>query len=109
MKKIKLMYEHHWGMHGAGFRPGRGRITKEGYDWHQKNTPGKIKNPVAPSMSTYYIISEKCHGCGHCKKVCQFGAISGSKKQVHTIDSTKCVHCGNCIEKCKHEAISVIT
>ncbi|MCL6639675.1 MAG: 4Fe-4S binding protein, partial [Firmicutes bacterium] len=36
---------------------------------------------------------------------CPAGAISGDKKQPHTIDVSRCIKCGSCIQKCKFGAI----
>lgn len=67
-----------------------------------------IPSPDIPDMPTFYIMPEKCHGCGRCKIVCQVGAISGSNKQVHMIDPVKCMRCSHCLEACKHNAIKAM-
>ena len=52
-----------------------------------------------------YTITDKCVGCGICKKVCPVSAISGSPKQKHEIDKNKCTKCGACFSACKFNAI----
>ena len=54
-----------------------------------------------------YSINEDCNGCMLCVDVCPEGAISGKKKERHTIDPDKCIKCGSCRTVCKYEAIDV--
>jgi len=60
---------------------------------------------VCPNLLEYKIDPEKCKGCGKCAKGCPAGAISGEKKEPHTIDTAKCIKCGACIQGCKFDAI----
>jgi NADH:ubiquinone oxidoreductase subunit F (NADH-binding)/(2Fe-2S) ferredoxin/NAD-dependent dihydropyrimidine dehydrogenase PreA subunit len=50
-------------------------------------------------------ITEKCKGCGKCKKVCPVNAISGNIKEIHIVDNNLCVKCGACLESCPFHAI----
>jgi NADH:ubiquinone oxidoreductase subunit F (NADH-binding)/NAD-dependent dihydropyrimidine dehydrogenase PreA subunit len=52
-----------------------------------------------------YVITEACTGCGVCKRICPAKAISGEKKQRHSIKPELCVKCGQCYEACKFKAI----
>ncbi|MHC4657955.1 MAG: NADH-ubiquinone oxidoreductase-F iron-sulfur binding region domain-containing protein [Planctomycetota bacterium] len=55
-----------------------------------------------------YSINEDCVGCQACVQVCPEKAITGQKKQRHTIDTTKCIKCGACRSICKFEAVDVL-
>ncbi|MBE6015486.1 MAG: 4Fe-4S dicluster domain-containing protein [Lachnospiraceae bacterium] len=49
------------------------------------------------------VIKEKCKGCGKCKKVCPFEAITIENKIAIIGDG--CTNCGQCVESCKFDAI----
>lgn len=56
----------------------------------------------------FMIIAKKCTGCTACTRVCPTGAITGERKQPHTIDQLACIKCGACQQKCKFNAIEVM-
>lgn len=60
---------------------------------------------VCQKLLHYNILPEKCIGCTSCSRGCPAGAITGSVKQVHTIDQNKCIKCGVCLNRCKFGAI----
>lgn len=51
-----------------------------------------------------YQITDKCIGCGICKKHCPVNAIQGELKSKHTIID-KCIGCGLCEKNCPAKAI----
>ena len=52
-----------------------------------------------------FKITDACKGCTLCSRKCPVNAISGTVKEMHTIDTTKCIKCGVCISSCKFNAI----
>ena len=51
-------------------------------------------------------ITEKCVGCGACRRVCPVDCIDGAVKVKHKINTKKCTHCGQCIQACPVNAIT---
>ena len=68
----------------------------------KKCPAGKCKR-----LMEYYIIPENCVGCTACARVCPVNAISGQRKEIHTINPDVCIKCGACKEKCKFDAIII--
>ena len=52
-----------------------------------------------------FMVTDKCIGCGLCKKVCPVDAISGEMKGRHEINPATCIKCGACEGKCPVKAI----
>jgi len=52
-----------------------------------------------------YEITDKCIGCGKCKRNCPVSCISGALKQRHTINQAVCIKCGACKNNCPVDAI----
>lgn len=55
---------------------------------------------VCKELIRYYILPDKCQGCGICLRDCPTEAISGGRRLVHIIDQNKCVKCGVCLDVC---------
>jgi NADH-quinone oxidoreductase subunit F len=81
------------------------RYFRKEYETHidQQKCPAGM----CQTLITYYIYPESCTGCGVCIRACPFNAITGKKKQVHTIDPALCQKCGICRSECKFESIRV--
>jgi NADH-quinone oxidoreductase subunit F len=83
------------------------RYFRDEYEAH-------IKEKRCPALScreliSFYIISDKCQGCGICARACPSEAIKGGKRMVHVIDQSKCVKCGTCLDVCpaKFSAVAI--
>lgn len=79
------------------------RYFKNEYIEHIKDK--KCISRQCKALLDIRIDSEKCKGCGICKKNCPADAIIGGLKNVHIIDHQKCIKCGTCITKCPFKAI----
>jgi NADH-quinone oxidoreductase subunit F len=55
---------------------------------------------VCTDLISYYILPDKCQGCGICARSCPSEAITGGKRMVHIIDQAKCLKCGTCQDVC---------
>jgi len=52
------------------------------------------------AMISFYILPDKCQGCGICLRNCPVEAIIGDRRMVHIIDQDKCIKCGTCLDVC---------
>jgi NADH:ubiquinone oxidoreductase subunit F (NADH-binding)/(2Fe-2S) ferredoxin len=82
------------------------RYFKSEYEAHinEKRCPAL----ACQKMINFYILPEKCQGCGTCARACPAEAIAGGKRMVHVINQEKCVKCGTCIESCPSKFSSIV-
>ncbi|HEX7364685.1 MAG TPA: NADH-quinone oxidoreductase subunit NuoF [Dehalococcoidia bacterium] len=80
------------------------RYFKDEYEAHIKEK--RCPAGVCKALTHYYVIEEKCPGCGICVRECPQEAITfmGKKKPV-MMDESKCIKCGICCDVCKMGAI----
>ncbi len=62
---------------------------------------------VCKNLTQFSIDSDKCVGCGACKRNCPVEAIEGEKKKPHNINPDKCIKCGICYDTCKFDAVKI--
>ncbi len=75
------------------------------YEQHIDNK--KCSAGVCRALIQYNVDSQVCTGCGVCLKACPTEAITGEKKQPHSINQDICSKCGICKDVCKFEAVGV--
>jgi NADP-reducing hydrogenase subunit HndC len=78
---------------------------REEYEAHVHDK--KCPSGVCKALMTYEIVAENCVGCTACARACPVGAITGERKEVHTIDPALCIKCGACMDRCKFNAVIV--
>jgi NADH:ubiquinone oxidoreductase subunit F (NADH-binding)/(2Fe-2S) ferredoxin len=82
------------------------RYFREEYEAHIKEK--RCPAGVCKELINYFVIDEKCPGCGICVKNCPQGAITFmGKKNPVALDQSKCIKCGACFDVCKLGAIEV--
>ncbi len=80
------------------------RYFREEYEAHVRDK--KCPAGICKDLIEYFILEDKCTGCGACLKLCPQQAID-AYGLIHTIDPAKCVRCGICRDACSFEAIMV--
>ena len=82
------------------------RYFRDEYEAHteEKRCPAL----VCTDLITYYILPDKCAGCGICLRQCPSEAIAGGKRMVHVIDQNKCIKCGTCLDVCPTKFSAVV-
>jgi len=82
------------------------RYFRDEYETHiyEKRCPAL----VCSELISYYILPDKCEGCGICLRDCPVEAISGGKRMVHVIDQDKCSKCGTCLDVCPERFSAVV-
>lgn len=79
--------------------------------WFRSEYEAHIRNKSCPAgscekLKTLVIDAKICIGCTKCARNCPADAITGARKEPHTIDGNKCIKCMACVEACPMKAIS---
>ncbi len=82
------------------------RYFRDEYEAH-------VNEKRCPALScvdliSFYILPDKCSGCGICLRQCPSEAIIGGKRMVHIVDQEKCIRCGTCLEVCPQRFAAVV-
>jgi NADH-quinone oxidoreductase subunit F len=82
------------------------RYFRDEYEAHinEKRCPAL----ACSELIAYYILPDKCQGCGICLRNCPVEAIVGDKRMVHVIDQDKCTKCGTCFSVCPERFSAVV-
>lgn len=81
------------------------RYFRDEYEAHIKDH--KCPAGVCKPLIRYTIDPEACTGCRLCAKNCPTKAITGEKKEAHSLDPDKCIKCGACYDACKFDAVRI--
>jgi len=82
------------------------RYFRDEYEAHIKER--RCPACVCKKLISFYILPDKCQGCGICLRDCPVEAISGGKKMIHVIDQNKCIKCGTCLDVCPTRFSAVV-
>jgi len=82
------------------------RYFRDEYEAHifEKRCP----SGTCTELISFYILPDKCQGCGICLRDCPVEAIVGGKRMVHVIDQSKCIKCGTCLDVCPDRFNAVV-
>jgi len=82
------------------------RYFRDEYEAHinEKRCPAL----ACSELISYYILQDKCQGCGICLRNCPVEAITGDRRMVHIIDQNKCTKCGTCLSVCPERFSAVV-
>ena len=67
----------------------------------------KCRAGVCKGLKTFIIDVDICNGCTLCSKRCPADAIIGTAHNPYFIVQEKCIGCGECYQQCKFNAITI--
>jgi NAD-dependent dihydropyrimidine dehydrogenase PreA subunit len=66
-----------------------------------------MKHKYLKNVTTLFIDTDKCNGCGTCIEVCPHGVLSVVNGRAEIIDKDSCMECSGCTTNCPTKAIYV--
>ena len=82
------------------------RYFRDEYEAHMRDK--RCPALACSELTSYYILPDKCQGCGICLRDCPAEAISGGKRMIHVIEQDKCIKCGTCLDVCPTKFSAVV-
>jgi NADH-quinone oxidoreductase subunit F len=82
------------------------RYFREEYEEHIINK--RCPALVCTELIKFFILPDKCQGCGICIRNCPVEAIIGDRRMIHIIDQEKCIKCGTCMDVCPDRFSAVV-
>ncbi|MDR1685480.1 MAG: NADH-quinone oxidoreductase subunit NuoF [Desulfovibrio sp.] len=79
------------------------KYFREEYEEHIRNK--RCPAGTCQKLKRLRIDPALCKGCSLCVKTCPAGAVTGEKKQPHTLNTDLCLRCGACIPVCRFHAV----
>jgi NADH-quinone oxidoreductase subunit F len=81
--------------------------------WFRSEYEAHIRDKNCPAGSCeklrrLMIDPKLCIGCTRCARNCPADAITGKKKEAHTLDAAKCIKCMACVGVCPVKAIFTV-
>ena len=75
-------------------------------DLHLILNPSIRQRAVFMSGNEASIDPDACSGCGRCREICRYGAVTCDQAGHYAIDPLGCEGCGVCVRFCPTEAIA---
>jgi NAD-dependent dihydropyrimidine dehydrogenase PreA subunit len=66
-----------------------------------------MKHKYLSNITTLFLLTEKCIGCGICTEVCPHGVFMVNSGKAEIIDKNSCMECGACSKNCPASALTV--
>jgi NADH-quinone oxidoreductase subunit F len=82
------------------------RYFRDEYEAHIRDK--RCPALACSELTSFYILPDKCEGCGICLRDCPTEAISGGKRMIHVVDQSQCIKCSVCLDVCPTKFSAVV-